>query len=242
MPFMLRKTTFLSFSVLLITILHANIACAQLKDKDVIAFTPAAKQTVALYWKDDAGKLLGSLLKLKQYVEAPKRKLVFAMNAGMYMEDRSPLGLFIQNGKIIRKLNTSSGYGNFYLQPNGVFYITNDGKGHIVTTAHFKNDKNIRYATQSGPMLVADGHIHDAFKKGSTNLNVRNGVGILPDGRMLFVMSKNEVNLYDFAAYFKDKGCKQALFLDGFISRTYFPAADLLQTDGFFGVMIGITE
>jgi uncharacterized protein YigE (DUF2233 family) len=91
-------------------------------------------------------------------------------------------------------------------------------------------------------MLVINGEINKAFKQGSVNLNVRNGVGILADGRMLFVMSKSEVNLYDFAAYFKSKGCRQALFLDGFISRTYFPAAHWLQTDGFFGAMIGIVE
>lgn len=231
------------FLVITFVLLAGNGAVhAQLSDKDMIAFTSAATQQVGLYWKNDEGKILGSLTRLKQYTETQRRRLIFAMNAGMYMEDRSPLGLFIQNGKTIRQLNTRSGYGNFYMKPNGVFYITTDKKGHISTTGTFKSNNNITYATQSGPMLLVNGKIHPGFRQGSTNLNVRNGVGILPDGRMLFVMSKKEVNLYDFAAYFKNKGCKQALFLDGFISRTYYPAAKWLQTDGFFGVMIGITE
>jgi len=140
---------------------------------------------------------------------------------------------------VLRKLNRAKGYGNFYLMPNGVFYLTNDGKGAVCQTSAFRMHKNIRYATQSGPMLVTDGRIHHAFKKGSTNGNVRNGVGILPDGRMLFAMSRREVNLYDFAEYFRNKGCKNALFLDGFVSRTYLPAAHWKQLDGWFGVMIG---
>ena len=239
---MYRNISSLLFCIIFILLVNTNTVCAQLADKDMIAFTPAATQQVGLYWKDDVGKILGSLARLKQYTATKKRRLIFAMNAGMYMEDRSPLGLFIQNGKTIKQLNTRSGYGNFYMKPNGVFYITSDRKGHIITTGKFKPGSNITYATQSGPMLLVNGTIHPDFKQGSANLNVRNGVGVLPDGRMLFAMSKNEVNLYDFAAYFKSKGCKEALFLDGFISRTYYPAVKWAQTDGFFGVMIGITE
>lgn len=215
---------------------------AQLSDRDMVFFTPSGKQRVQLYWKDDRGSILGSLGRLKSFVESKKQRLVFAMNGGMYMEDQSALGLFIQEGKTIRRLNNSSGYGNFYLHPNGVFYITDKGKGGISTTRNFKNRKDIRYATQSGPMLVIDGKIHSAFKQGSVNLNVRNGVGILPDGRMLFAQSRNGVNLYDFALYFKQKGCRDALFLDGFVSRTYLPAMRWLQTDGAFGVIIGAVE
>lgn len=101
---------------------------------------------------------------------------------------------------------------------------------------------NIDFATQSGPMLVIDGKIHPAFKEGSTNLNVRNGVGILPDGTIIFALSKTEINFYDFAKYFQDLGCKNALYLDGFVSRMYLPEKKWIQTDGSFGVMIGVTK
>ena len=37
-------------------------------------------------------------------------------------------------------------------------------------------------------MLIIDGQIHSAFKEGSTNLNIRNGVGILPDNKVIFAM------------------------------------------------------
>ncbi|RYZ34023.1 MAG: hypothetical protein EOP49_35035 [Sphingobacteriales bacterium] len=233
------KIRIISLLSLLILLLPATPLLAQLSDKDMVVYTPSGKEKVQLFWRDEQDKVLGSLARLLAFTGRKKQKLVFAMNGGMYMEDRAPLGLFIQEGKLLRKLNRAKGYGNFYLMPNGVFYITNDGKGAVCQTGAFRMSKNIRYATQSGPMLVVDGKIHEAFKKGSTNGNVRNGVGILPDGRMLFAMSRKEVNLYDFAEYFKNKGCKNALFLDGFVSRTYLPAANWKQLDGWFGVMIG---
>jgi len=40
-------------------------------------------------------------------------------------------------------------------------------------------------------------------------------------------MSKEEINFYDFAKYFQNLGCKNALYLDGFVSRTY-----LLEKNG----------
>lgn len=236
---MARKIFFL-FPLLLL--LGAFVSQAQLTDRDMVYFIPSGRQQVKLFWKDDRGSVLGSLLRLKAYVEGRKQRLVFAMNGGMYMEDRSPLGLFIQEGKTVRALNTRSGYGNFYMHPNGVFYITDKGQGGISTTRAFRMRKDIRYATQSGPMLLTGGQVHTAFRQGSVNVNVRNGVGIMPDGRMIFAQSRREVNLYDFAMYFKSKGCKDALFLDGFVSRTYLPAQQWTQLDGSFGVIIGAVE
>ena len=38
--------------------------------------------------------------------------LVFAMNAGMYAEDRTPVGLYVENGRTLNGANTRSGSGN----------------------------------------------------------------------------------------------------------------------------------
>lgn len=201
-----------------------------------------AKQHIQLFWKNDKGENMRSIANLKTFVESKKQKLLFAMNGGMYMTDYRPLGLYIEDGIEKKKINTATGYGNFYLKPNGIFYITNAGKAVVCTTEDFRKDKNILYATQSGPMLVINGRIHSVFTKGSKNVQIRNGVGVLPDGKVLFAMSKTEVSLYDFADYFLKAGCKNALFLDGFVCRTYLPEKNRKQTDGDFGVMIGVTQ
>jgi uncharacterized protein YigE (DUF2233 family) len=199
------------------------------------------KQELKLYWKDDKGQALNSLQNLANWLGGKGQKLVFAMNAGMYKTDYVPLGLFIQEQKTVTPLNTKTGDGNFYLKPNGVFYTTTDNKVVICKTENFINNSKIKYATQSGPMLVIDGRIHPEFKQGSANLNTRNGVGILPNNEVVFAMSKTAVNLYDFANYFKALGCRNALYLDGFVSRTYLPEKNWVQTDGNFGVMVGVT-
>lgn len=200
------------------------------------------KQEIALYWKNDSGEILRSLQALKLYTSSKNKELLFAMNAGMYTTDNSPLGLYIEKGKTISSLNTKSGEGNFYLKPNGVFYISNNNKAIVCKTEDFKANTSIKYATQSGPMLVINGKIHPEFKEGSSRLNIRNGVGILPDNSILFAISKKEISFYDFAKYFQNKGCKNALYLDGFVSRAYIPEKNRIQTDGNFGVMIGVTK
>ena len=221
-------------------------SCASKPDSSEIVATlivDSKAANIEFFWRDEDGKNLGSLGDLKKYVERRGQNLRFAMNGGMYMEDRRPLGLFIQEGKMLAPLNTrESAEGNFYLQPNGVFYIRNDKQAFVVPTGEFKDDDEIKYATQSGPMLVLDGEINHAFKSDSTNLNIRNGVCVTADERVIFAISRREVNFYDFAEYFKNLGCRNALFLDGFVSRMYAPERNIAQTDGNFGVIIGITE
>ena len=112
----------------------------------------------------------------------------------------------------------------------------------ICKTEDFKKNMKIKFATQSGPMLVIDGEIHKSFNKSSLNVNIRNGVGILPNNKILFAMSKKEINFYEFAEFFKSKGCVNALYLDGFVSRTYCPSKNWIQTDGDFGVIIGVVS
>ena len=205
----------------------------------VVSFTARAAD-VKMYWKDDKGKIFGSIRSLKEHLQKNNNTLRFAMNAGMYKEDGAPLGLYVENGKVLAALNTANDHGNFYLKPNGVFYITSNNSAAITKTQGLSALTKIKYATQSGPMLVIDGTIHPGFHKGSTNVQIRNGVGILPDGRIIFAMSTEKVNLYDFATYFKQQGCRNALYLDGFVSRTYLPEKRWAQEDGNFGVIIGI--
>ncbi len=212
-------------------------------DNKIISYIVDSKTSnIEMFWKDDKGEIINTIKNLKKFVESKNSELIFAMNGGMYNNDFSPQGLFIQNKKTISPIDTTSGKGNFYLKPNGIFFISTENIAGICTTNDFQESDKIKFATQSGPMLVIDGKIHEVFKKGSKNLNIRNGVGILPNKKIVFAMSKQEINFYDFAMYFKLLGCKNALYLDGFVSRTYLPEKKWIQTDGSFGVIIGVTK
>lgn len=198
------------------------------------------KDQLDFYWKDDSGNIFGSLGSLRSDLRQDGKELIFAMNGGMYNADQSAQGLYIEEGKIISPLDKKEkGYGNFYLQPNGVFYINENARAFVTETKSFSYESTIKYATQSGPMLVINGAIHPVFKKDSKHFNIRNGVGILPDGKILFAISKAEITLYDFATYFKQMGCQNALYLDGFVSKIYLPTKNRNDLGGGFGVIIG---
>lgn len=200
-------------------------------------------QDLKFYWKQKNDSNYSNFIRLKETLQKNGKQLIFATNGGMYKKDGSPQGLYIEDSKTLSEIDRKeNGYGNFYLQPNGIFYITNKKEAKIVKTSHFKTSNTIKYATQSGPMLLIGGALHPKFNKGSKNLNIRNGVGVLPNGQLLFAMSKEKINFYDFATYFKDNGCENALYLDGFVSKTYLPSKQWEQLEGNFGVIIGVTK
>ena len=241
----MSKNKRILFSIILVVVssIFFIYSKAIISDEKFISYeVNLEKQDLKFYWKDDQHAIFKSILNLKKWLELKQKTLVFAMNAGMYKPDNSPQGLFIQEQNTITSLDTNSSNGNFYWKPNGVFYITKSKKAVICKTENFVANSTIQYATQSGPMLVIDGEIHPEFKQGSTKLNIRNGVGILQNGNPIFVMSKQEVSFYDFAKYFKKIGCENALYLDGFVSRTYLPEKNWIQTDGNFGVIIGVAK
>ncbi len=242
---MKRSIIFISTSLFILVAAGIFVYAQKQKitdDRFLFCIIDPKKQDIKFYWKNEKQENFKSIQNLKNWLNQHHKRLLFTMNGGMYKPDNSPQGLFIENNKLITPLDTASGTGNFYLKPNGVFYISENRLPTICNTTYFINNGNVKYATQSGPMLVINGQIHSAFKQGSTNVNIRNGVGILPNNKIIFAMSKKEINFYDFANYFKQMGCKNALYLDGLVSRTYFPKQNWTQLDGNFGVIIGVTS
>lgn len=151
------------------------------------------KQDLRFFWKNENGEIFKNIETLKEDLIAKGKKLLFAMNGGMYLKNYMPQGLYIENGKILAQLDSvEEGYGNFYMKPNGVFYLDSANQPEICLTKDFKYKKKIRFATQSGPMLLINGKIHSKFTFESKNIHVRNGVGILPNGNLLFAMSKEK--------------------------------------------------
>lgn len=192
-------------------------------DYTVCAIDPA-KSTIRLHDLDRHGKpyLTFEALRKKLWLDGIFMRI--AMNGGMYQPDYSPVGLYVENGVEKQKININPGYGNFHLLPNGVFYLLPGRAGVMEAKAFLRAGIKPVYATQSGPMLVIDGHIHPKFDPQGTSLKKRNGVGVAADGTVLFVISEGDVRFYDFATLFRDAlGCRNALFLDGTISALYVP-------------------
>jgi len=151
------------------------------------------------------------------------KPFVLAMNAGMYHADFSPVGLYVEDGKEFAGLNTENGEGNFFMKPNGVFFIDEDGQpGVLETNAYAAAGVRPSFATQSGPMLVVDGDLHGRFEPDGESRYIRNGVGVNEAGRVVLAISRGPVSLGRFARLFRDAlACRNALFFDGAISALY---------------------
>lgn len=187
------------------------------------------------------------------------RKLTFAMNAGIYEPGFLPSGLHISEGKVVRKLNTDDYEKtregeltpNFFLKPNGVFLLHDDGRAAVLETSVMAKSKGPapRLATQSGPLLVQDGRIHPVLNPGSTSTRYRNGVGVTGDGRIFFACSVRDPetglsNLHHFASLFRDKlDCPDALYLDGDLSYVFIDGETppIAETNWFAGIFV-VTE
>src|SRR5215472_2080092 len=79
-----------------------------------------AKHTVRLYWKRSDGTPYAYLSNLPRALEREAGTLLFATNAGMFDPALKPVGLYVEQGRELVHVNTSSGYGNFHMKPNGV--------------------------------------------------------------------------------------------------------------------------
>ncbi len=198
---------------------------------------------IKMFWKDVSGKPFSSLENLEKHLTKNNIRLLAATNAGIFDTSQAPLGLHIERGQVLHPLKTRrSGYGNFYLQPNGVFYLAKSGARILETLEFQRISPTALEATQSGPMLVRNGKIHAAFQKNSFNRLPRNMIGVENSQNVHLVISDDWVNFYDTALFMRDVlKCQNALYLDGSISAMRIPNSRE-DDDGEFGGMIGIVQ
>lgn len=192
---------------------------------------------------DPGGRPLRSLAALGTHLGPRAAGLRFAMNAGMYDRHGRPIGLYVEDGQQRRAINRRDGPGNFHLQPNGVFTVTVDGRVAVVASADYRPTADIRWATQSGPMLVIDGALHPRFSPDGQSLNIRNGVGAADADTAWFAISEEPVSFGRFARLFRDRlGCANALFLDGTVSSLWDRPAHRQDAYSSLGPMVAVFD
>jgi uncharacterized protein YigE (DUF2233 family) len=203
----------------------------------------ARDASIRLFLRDDQGEVYGGFSALEAALARRGEKLAFAMNAGMYDENRLPIGLDVEGGETEKPANTRSGAGNFHMKPNGVFWV-DGGRAGVTETARFLRLRlRPAYATQSGPLLVGGGRVNPRIHEGGTSAKIRNGVGVRNGHFVFFAISNQPVTFHAFASLFRDRlQCPDALFLDGSISSLYAP--QLSRHDLFrpMGPIVGVVE
>jgi len=223
----------------------AAVDCAARRVNDldyVVCRVDIRKERLAIAYADSKGRRFESFESLRAGLAREQRKLVFAMNAGMFHADFRPVGLLVIDGATLAPINRASGTGNFFLQPNGVFLV--DGDARILATDQFR-EQQPRFATQSGPMLVHLGQIPAsfAFRADSASRKTRNGVCVPQPGIAAFAISDSPVNFHEFAEFFRATlGCNEALYLDGTISSLYAPQLQRADRHSKLGPMFAVAE
>jgi uncharacterized protein YigE (DUF2233 family) len=172
------------------------------------------------------------------------RKVRFAMNAGMFGTDFRPIGLYVEDGVRRRRANTRDGGGNFHMKPNGVFAQRRDGSLLLLATEDFlAAAPAVRWATQSGPMLVIDGALHPGISPDGPSRNIRNGVGLIDAHRAWFVISEDPVSFGRFARFFRDGlNTPNALYFDGAVSSLWLPAENRRDNAVELGPMVIVED
>lgn len=191
-----------------------------------------------LAWKGKDGRPLGSLPALKTSLGPDARRVVFAMNAGMYHPDQRPVGLLVQNGLVTAPLETGTGEGNFFDLPNGVLFIDRQKFVRIANARGFTVDDSILWATQSGPLLVEHGRFHPIVAR-ATRKAIRNAAATCEADSAVFVISEDPITLGQLARFLRDGlGCPEALYLDGAVSVLWSPELDRLDDRKGLGPML----
>ena len=208
----------------------------------IVCEVPLDRYQLSLRALDGTGKPYETFGAAK--ASLPGRKVEVIVNAGMYHEDRRPVGLAVQDGVTLHEAVLGTGSGNYSLRPNGVFFVENGQAAVMESTRYLDGRHAPDLATQSGPMLVIDGRLHPRFIEGSDSRHVRNGVCASEDGRRVtLVLSRAPVNFWDFGTFFKDRlGCRNALFFDGTVSSLYYPAGGIDYRRDRLGPMLVVTD
>jgi uncharacterized protein YigE (DUF2233 family) len=202
-----------------------------------------SKSTLRLFWKKPDGARIGTFDNLNSLVSNSGDRLLFAANAGIFDTTFSPCGLYVQDGQEFVPLNLSSGTGNFYMKPNGIFLIDSSGAAIIESGAYPSVLSKPRLATQSGPLLLSNGQISPEFSPDSDNRHIRSGIGVISTDHVVFAISRDPVTFYEFAMFFKTAlNCRDALYLDGAISKFYPDPTHTSDSQEAFAGMFAVTE
>ena len=224
----------------------ASAACAP-KDFDSAKFTVCTfdprHDDIRLFLSGPDDKPYGSLAALAAALKAKGERLIFAMNAGMFKEDQSPVGLYVEDRRKLHEADTRGGATNFHMKPNGVFWIGDKAAGVTETSRYLANAPPTRYATQSGPMLIVDGQDSSEDQAGRHLAKDPQRRGRLQGGAVVFAIADEPVTFDTFARLFRDGlGCQNALFLDGSVSSLYAPELNRDDEPEPIGPIVGVVR
>jgi len=170
---------------------------------------------------------------------AQERRALLAVNGSYFDEHRRPLGLLVEEGKLIRPLRRADW---------GVLYVR-AGKAALVHTREFRergiDPRELEFAIQVGPRLVSGGRTLKLKPQWAD----RAAIGILPGGELVGVVNRGgAVESNELARVMARSpregglGCREAVMMDGGPSAQLYASVGSfeLHRPGGYGVPIAV--
>ena len=175
--------------------------------------TTAGKITFHYIHKDEKIGTLSKLVKLDSTI-------IFAMNGSMYTPEYTPVGLYVEKGKVISKLKLlNNPKVNFGITPQAVLFVDKKGKAGMID-AKIAKPSDYYYAVQLAPMLLINGQVNPRIKDIKSKYK-RNAMGITKQGRIVMVLSHYPVTFQELVLKLKALGCTSAAYVDGSVSEAW---------------------
>lgn len=247
--FILASSTFLFWK----TINHGNILGTRKKSIEVVTPTPfkMPENTVSVtegektFWA--TWIKVTSIDKLFLYPNftekdsarnlIEKNKCKNLVNGSYYTKDDKPLGLFISEGSLVREKVTNA------LIP-GIFYVSSDNKEADI--AYDLTGKNVRFALQTGPILIEAGKVKNLLIK-DDDFARRMVVALTRDQEIVFITVYDSDQLFsgpkltdlpDILRQFSEKSgisLSKAANLDGGSASAFYTGTFFLEELSYIG-------
>lgn len=95
--FLFKVFGFISLAIVLLIVFSFYFNPVKI---DVLSYEVDLSEHDIRFYSSENGSNIRNAKDLKQLLSKRGEKLVFAMNGGMYLKDRTPQGLYIENGVI----------------------------------------------------------------------------------------------------------------------------------------------
>lgn len=132
------------------------------------------------------------------------------------------VGGYVDKGKQMKNWTYVQNNNDNFNTRNGIFGRDKQGNFFLQDTNNQQlnniNSSNIDWAIQNGPILLEDGH--NLCNQSSTSKNIRTGIGYNEKNELVVIATEEKVTPHEFAEMFKQQGCKNAIYLDGYPEKS----------------------
>ena len=143
-----------------------------------------------------------------------KDGLHFVVNGPLVEKDWQPVGWYTDNMTLLKEyIDPALGWWNFAVD-NWIFGYWNDWKLHLIPYKElWKSTVQFQWSFQNWPMLIQNGKNLREHSTSTSKYN-RSGIWFTASWKAIIIYSDKPVTFKEFAQFFVDQWCTNAIYLD----------------------------